>query len=363
MFKNNGIKLDLPIAIAPGVTLLELLNDLGMTQKELSERMGRPQKVINEIIKGLSGITPETSIQLETVFNVPARFWNNLESNYRERLAREKVNEELKKEINFASEFPYNEMAKWQWVPKELDKIKQVSYLHSYFGVTSLQNIIEMNKLEPVMYRISSKRKYSLPAISAWLRKGVIDSQGIETLSFDSHKLRSFLFEIRNLVTADLDTFKSRIKEILNECGVAFVVTPNLTNTPINGASRWLDSDKALIQLSIRNKYCDIFWFSLFHEIGHLLMHGKKDININLSSDINKDKEEEADEFAKNILIPPSAYQEFIQRGRFDISDLKRFAKDINISVGVVIGRLQYDKHIPIEKMNFYKQKFQWIKP
>lgn len=83
-------------AIPPGETLAEVIHDRGMTQAELAERMGRPTKTINEIVKGKAAITPETAIQLERVLGVPARFWNSLEKNYREDLARIQETEKLR---------------------------------------------------------------------------------------------------------------------------------------------------------------------------------------------------------------------------------------------------------------------------
>jgi addiction module HigA family antidote len=76
-------------AIPPGETLLDTIKALGMPQAELAERTGSPKKTINKIIKGKAPITPDTALQLERVLGVSAAaFWNNLEKNYRETLAR-----------------------------------------------------------------------------------------------------------------------------------------------------------------------------------------------------------------------------------------------------------------------------------
>ncbi|MEY2914970.1 MAG: hypothetical protein RLZZ184_4279 [Cyanobacteriota bacterium] len=83
----------------PGDTLLEVLEHRGMTQAELAERTGRPKKTINEIIKGKAAITPETALQLERVFNIPASFWNNRERHYREFLAQKEEKKRLAKQV------------------------------------------------------------------------------------------------------------------------------------------------------------------------------------------------------------------------------------------------------------------------
>lgn len=76
------------IAIPPGETLRETIEALGMSQAELAQRTGRTTKDIKEIIMGKAAITPDGALQFERVLRVPASFWNNLESNYRDTVAR-----------------------------------------------------------------------------------------------------------------------------------------------------------------------------------------------------------------------------------------------------------------------------------
>ena len=137
------------------------------------------------------------------------------------------------------------------------------------------------------------------------------------------------------------------VLEKLADAGIAFTVTPNLKNAPVNGASRWLSSSKALIQLSIRHRYNDIFWFSLFHELAHVLHHSKKEISIDMSNLAREDEDERlADTFAAITLIPEKEYVEFVGRKFFDYLAVKSFAKTIGVHTGIVVGRLQHDNHI-----------------
>ena len=137
----TNIKGNAPILILPGETLIDLLEEKGMTQAELAERMGRPLKTINEIIKGKTSITPETAIQLEGVFSVPASFWMNLESNYQVALVRFNFEEKLKEEYKIAEKYPYKEMIKLNWMPGAKDAKEIVQSLLSFFGVISLKNV------------------------------------------------------------------------------------------------------------------------------------------------------------------------------------------------------------------------------
>ena len=72
---------DLPIP--PGEILAEELEARSMTQSELADRLGRSQRVIDEIIRGDQAITPDTAIALFKVLGIEASYWVNLEADYR----------------------------------------------------------------------------------------------------------------------------------------------------------------------------------------------------------------------------------------------------------------------------------------
>jgi Zn-dependent peptidase ImmA (M78 family) len=126
--------------------------------------------------------------------------------------------------------------------------------------------------------------------------------------------------------------------------------------------TRWINPDKALIQLSLRGKYEDLFWFTFFHEAGHILLHGKKDIFIE-SKKNESNKELEADIFAKDLLIPIEKWQDFIKKGKFKIKrEVVRFASELNISPAIVVGRLQHDGLIQFSHLNELKRKYEFVK-
>ena len=134
-----------------------------------------------------------------------------------------------------------------------------------------------------------------------------------------------------------------------------------MKGVPVFGVTQWVTPDKALIQFTLRGKYEDIFWFSFFHEAGHIVLHGKRDIFIESSDNKNK-KEEEADNFAKNLLIPQKKWNEFITPNRHiskrEIIDL---ATRLDISPAIIVGRLQYEKLIQHSHMNDLRRKYKII--
>lgn len=358
-----NIKNKAPILIFPGETLSELLEERGMTQAELAERMGRPLKTINEIIKGKASITPETAIQLEGVFSVPASFWMNLESNYQVDLARFNFIEKLKEEYKIAEKYPYREMMKLGWIPVGKDVKEVVQSLLNFFGVMSLKNVIEKNIFVGAQYRISAKVDYSPEAVTAWLRKGVLEAQKINTSDFSEQKLRASILAIKKLMFSRPSEFMPPLTKILADCGVSLVILKSLKNVPVNGVTRWVSPKKALIQMSIRGKYADIFWFSLFHEIGHLLLHRKKDIYIDTESkEVNKEQEEQANRFASESLIPEAEYNLLVTKFQAykNIATLKLLAKQNGLTPGIIIGRLQNDQIIGRDQLNNWRDKYEW---
>ena len=156
--------------------------------------------------------------------------------------------------------------------------------------------------------------------------------------------------------------FLSRLFEIFNECGVAFVLLPALKNCGINGVVKWYDN-KVVLALNDRFKYADAFWFSLFHEIKHVFQKRKTKVIINCNdelSELDEKFEKEADAFATETLIPKDAYNSYFNsKGNYiSKSDVVRFANYIGIHPGIVVGRLQHDKKIAHSSMTDMRQKY-----
>ncbi|MEK7570432.1 MAG: HigA family addiction module antitoxin [Patescibacteria group bacterium] len=351
--------------IPPGETLNAVLKERGISQAELANRMQRPKKFINEIIHAKAAITPETALQLEVVLGVPSRFWNSLESSYRDILIREDEKNIKSKEVDAGKQFPYAEMLRLGWVPAANSMQERISFLQQYFGATSLTSVSLLEALPKGLYRIAKVNNYSIPAINAWARKGVIDGQKIQTQEFSKVKLIDSLNDIRALTTQnDLPKALKALRLILSDCGIAFVLTREISKAPINGITRWLTPSKALLQLSIRYKWEDVFWFSLFHEIGHILQHPKSEMQIELGTgpSLHPDYEVEADNFAKNTLIPPVDYASLVDHLKSGVKKdtIVSFANKINVSPAIVVGRLQHDHKIDFRIFNDLRRRIIW---
>jgi HTH-type transcriptional regulator / antitoxin HigA len=345
------------LAVPPGELLIETLEKLNLTQAELSRRMGRPAQAINEIVRGTKEITAETAIQLERVLGVPAHIWLGLEAEYQHAKARLEDRARLQAEAELASRFPCADLVKLGWMRKATNATERVSHLLEYFGVGSLHVLREA----AASYRVSRSYMAQPEALAAWLRKGDVEAQKISTRPFSEQRLRGFLPELRGMTVKTSDGFEQRIKAGLADCGVALVLLPHLRKTHAHGATRWLTSDKALIQLSLRGKKADIFWFTLFHEIGHLLLHGRRDVFIEQDDRGKSLAEDEADAFARDELIAPDAFREFVRASpRPSRSEVVRFGQKQGVAPGIVVGRLQHEGCVPHSELNELRVTLEW---
>jgi addiction module HigA family antidote len=365
MAKMNSTSCQPNYAIAPGETLRETLETIGMTQAELADRTGRPKKTINEIITGKAAITAETALQLERVLGIPASFWNNLERNYREALARLKEEEELQKQEEWANNFPIDAMAKMGLIPKENSKIGKVRAVLNFFGVARIHEWKLLWENPEAAYRKSTAYQSNHYAVAAWLRKGEAEAARIETRVYSRRLFNSALRAIRSLTAKPPEIFEPEMRKISADAGVAVVFKPEIPGTHVYGATRWLKATKPLIQLSLRGKSDDHFWFSFFHEAGHILLHRKDEVFIETTDQDGTrrdgiEKEQEADQFSRDFLIPPKEYHTFLEDRRFNLTSIQRFAANLGITPGIVVGRLQHEKVIPFNQGNSLKKRFKF---
>ncbi len=347
--------------VPPGEVIGDYINELGMTQAELSTRTGMAKKTINEIIKGKSPITPETALKFERVLGRPAHVWNNLERQFQEEKIRLDDHQRLKKHLDWLKKVPVKEMIKYNWIQKGDTPIEQLEIVLQFFGVASPEQWKSYWLKNDVLYRQTDRFEKYPEAISAWLRKGEIDAQKIQCQPFHRGKFLNILNEIRHLTYEKPSVFIPRLQQMCASVGVAVVLVVELPKAGIWGATRWL-GDKALIQLSLRYKSDDHLWFTFFHESGHLLKHGRKDLFIEGTESPESEKEKAADAFARDKLIPPSEYLQFLNDRVPTLSEIKHFARQIRIAPGIVVGRLQHDKILPRNQGNGLKMKLSWRK-
>jgi HTH-type transcriptional regulator / antitoxin HigA len=347
----------------PGDTITDLLEELGWKQTDLASRTGFTPKHINLLLKGDASITEETALKFEKVLGSTARFWLGLESQYREQLARQAEMTQLANEVDWLKELPLAEMAKHGWIQKFANKAYQVAECLKFFAVSSVKDWRSECGNPVAAYRASKKIIRKPGAVAAWLRQGERQASSIDCNEFNAERFKQVLTQARELTREPQPAiFLPQLQTMCAQAGVAVVLTPAPKGCPVSGATKWLSPHRALILLSLRGKSDDKLWFTFFHEAAHLLKHGKK---LTFLDSSGKDglpgaEEREADEFAKDFLLPERAYKTFVDNGLFSELSIKSFAAQQAVSAGIVVGRLQFDQHLPWQNLTHLKNWYVW---
>ncbi len=347
---NNITGWESPVAIHPGEFLQDYIEEYNITQIELALRTGMSKKIINEIINGKNPITEAMAVKLSKVFPLSVEYWLNLQAGYEADLARLNQKNDLKKDIKHLTHFrhTYKELseigktANQRWIEKNYTEI--ILELQKFFGVSSLGFI---NKTMEFAFRKYDRNNLNHHTLAAWLRLGDIKAQESIVSLFNKQSLLDRLDEIKLLSTKGKKEYLPVLEKIFAECGIVLAYVPYLENTHIQAATKWIAPEKALIMIATcKGKDEGKFWFNLFHEIGHLLLHSKKEFHIDLDGyNTSLETEKEADSFAQKMLI---ADFNSVMKDLFKCSDdlengIIKIAKENGISPAILAGRMTHE--------------------
>jgi HTH-type transcriptional regulator / antitoxin HigA len=338
------------IVFHPAETLREKLEEMGMGIKEFALRTGKPEKTIIAVLNEESSLTPEMAVLFENVTKIPANFWINKQARYNEFIARKRHSEAITEAEDWAKEFPYADMSKNNWVPStRLTEEKTINLL-SYFGVAShkaWEKLYMESELKVAAYT-SLKHTHEPHAISAWLRQGELQAKQINAPVFDVKKLKANIPAMRELMVEQPVNFFEQLQQLCFEAGVILLFTPKLPKVPLSGSTRWIN-ENPLIQLTARYRQNDRFWFTFFHELGHIVLHGKKYIsleNVDFAA-ADSQKEEQAHQFAIAHTFTNEQEKEILENETLTEQDIIDYAKKFNTHPAMIIGRLQFKELIP----------------
>ena len=339
------------IATPPGATIKEQLNDRGMSQKEFAARMNMSEKHISKLINGEVQLTPETAVRLEMVLGVAAKFWNNLEAIYREKIVKAEAENAMDAEAEMAKKIPYSEMAKFGWVPEARDVKEKVVYLRKYFEIVNL-SLLGNDQITRIACRRLAITDKSDLALMAWAQEAKIKARDIQTAPINIKGLIAAMPEIRKLTVLKPKDFCPKIKKYLADCGVALVFLPHLKGSFLQGAS-FMDGNKIVVGLTARGKDADKFWFSLFHELAHIALG-----HVGRPTGTSEDDENVADKWSGETLITSEDFDAFRRNRDYSEKSVLRFAKAQGIAPGIVVGRMQKEGMIKYSMLNNLKEKY-----
>lgn len=340
----TDLELKKSLLSCPGDSIQEHIDTIEMSQAELAERLGRSVPKLNELIKGKAPITKETSTKLEYVLGVPASFWLNLERQYQDELLEIEQMEELEQCKEWVSGFPLPVMKKLGIIPDIRDKTEIAGSLLKYFRVASPVQWSAIYVGSSLAFKIELRHTAEPQATSVWLRLGELQAEHITVAAFDKKALRNQLDAFKEIAFNHSEDWLEQLQTLCASCGVALVYTPCIAKAPIYGATRWIKNNSVpLLQITDRQKDYNAFWFTFFHELAHILYHGKKEIFIEGIDSItpDKEKEDEADAFASRMLVSEKERNELFQYPDYDVELVLHLSKKFKKHPGIIVAQIQ----------------------
>ena len=330
--------------IPPGRTLDEWLERADMTKADFAKRTSLTPKHIHQVLRGAVGISPEVAIAFERVTRVPARYWLQLDANYQAAHQRASEAADLATHTDLVDLFPVKELERLGVIDTATSKVGKLAELLRFFAVADTRALLSVS-VAPAMFRLSTAYEASDAALATWLRLAELEAGQIDAAPFDAAACREAIDEMRSLSRLPGIEWLTPLRELAASVGIAIVIIKELPKCRVNGATRWLSPDKAMVALSLRHRRNDIFWFTLFHELCHILRHSKKHTFVDaVDSRMAADLEDEANAFAARTLIPPQ-FASRLPHLR-TAAEVAAFAKEIGIAPGIVVGRLQREKYL-----------------
>ena len=345
-------------AFHPGYYISDLIKDLVMSQEEFAIRLKITPKNLSDLINGKASISENIAKNLSLMLGTSVDVWLELQKKYDRMVLEIKTLQAQTDEETDLAQIDYTYFEKLGVVNPTKNKAQQISSLFKYFAISSFSVFKKSDFLVQFRKTQCVDEKIILNS-NAWVQTVINFGKRIETQPYSKKRLGEYLPQIRLMTLQNPSEFIPQLSRILPECGVAFVLIPSLKNSGVYGATKWIKKDKVILGITNRGKNADIFWFSLLHEICHVFQKKVTKTLVDFETrDSIEDYEKEADQFAKDLLIPPKEYESFISEHIFSEQRVKDFANKINIHPGVIVGRLQKEGIIPYTHLNRLKQKY-----
>lgn len=345
----------------PGDTISHLMSRQALDVARLAGRMGKDRGLIQQLIAGTAAIDDEMAASLALHLGGTENFWRNRQLQFDQALDRAVGAISADDARDWLSSLPMADLARSGWIARGRGTAALRSVC-AYFGVSSPSEWQRhyTSFANAFSYRTSQGFENKLGALAAWLRQGEVEADDVFCEPWDANKLKKIVPEIRRLTKLKKPSqFISKLRGLCASAGVALVFVRAPAGCSASGATRFVSSKKAIIVLSFRHLSDDHFWFTLFHEIGHLLLHGRDATFIDGDAADNSTKEREANEFAERTLIPMERLAD-LEHIQLSTNSIIRYSVSIDIAPGIVVGQLQHHRLLGPKQLNHLKRRYSW---
>jgi HTH-type transcriptional regulator / antitoxin HigA len=342
---------------APGETITDLLRERNITISAFAENIGQTRAEALDLLHGRAAITIGVARQLQQVVGGSIEFWMARDFQYRQQTANAEESTNA-----WVRDLPIVDMVKFGWlkpIPKRSDELAACLRFFDVPNVSVWHRVYRPLE-QKFLFKTSESLESRPAAVAAWLRQGEIEAAKMTCAPWNAKGFETTLASIRPLTRErDPKLFVPALKRMCAGMGVAVAIVRSPNGCRASGATRFIAESKALLLLSFRHLSDDQFWFSFFHEAGHLLLHSHRDVFIEGLETPNAEAETEANEFSSRILIPPQHRPELL-RLRQNKFDIVRFARRIGVSPGIVVGQLQHYEKIKPNHFNGLRRRYRW---
>ena len=334
---SNYIEYNDKMAFHPGYYIKEIIDESGLTQEDFAKRLDTTPKNLSLLIRGEQSLSIDIATKLSRMMDTSVLYWLNLQNDYDAVIAEALSDEMLVKEKKIYNVLDYSYFVKCFDLSESVGGLEdRIRELRRFLNVSSL-TVLEKENLA-VSFRSETPHLSDDERIKA---NAMVQIATNTALINGVPKFNKKLFEETidyALTLTDKPDFYQDIHKAFLKAGVRLVVIPNLSDSQTNGATKKIGNG-IMLMVNDRGSYADSFWFTLFHEIGHII---NGDFGISVEKEKGA-KEKIANEFARNALIPNGKYKEFVNSGDFSSKAIKSFAKTIRRDPGIVAGRLVHD--------------------
>lgn len=346
-------------ATHPGEHLAEGIEARGWSQAEFARLAGLTTKHVSTIVRGKAPVTAETAVRLERVLGMKAYIWTGLQARWNLHLARLALDEQPEKVKASLKKFPIRDLKARGVLPDTSDKARVYDALLHFLNIGSMDSFDARMTSLAVHHRQSKAHPASPYNVATWLLLGERTAREMTLEPFRKARFEKAIREIRSLTTQPPEVFEPRMRQLCADSGVALVLEKPLPKTRLFGSARWLDGDMPVIQMSLRMKTNDHFWWTFFHEAAHILLHRGQTF-VDEGHGIGDGLEAEADAWAEDILAGRDHFAAFKATRPRSARQVRGFADSIGIHPGIVVGMLQHAGIVPYQNLNGLKERFEW---
>lgn len=345
-------------AIHPGDHLAEHLASRGLSQAAFARLADMTPKLVSTIIGGANPVTADTALKLERVLGMKADIWTGLQADWDLHQARAAKEAEARKAKATLAHFPVKALKERKILPATNEPAALFDGLLRFFGVGSIDAFDARLTNMAVHHRQSSAHEACPYHIAAWLLLGEQQARAMELPAYDKGKFDAAVREIRKLTVNDPEIFYPRMVELCRGAGVALVLEKPIEKTRLYGSARWIEEDRAIIQMSLRMKTNDHFWWTFFHEAAHVTLHKGRAFADDKGGE-GDGLEDEADAWAEDVLVGASRFKAFKAMRPRSAEAIIAFAHEVGIHPGIIVGMLQHHGIIDFRHLNHFKARYE----